>query len=78
MFCRYETEFGICQSVEGDIANLKALKKEYNATSEVLLHEVNTFEVELRNIKDAQQQVRGGFLKNINVECHLTDFCPVT
>ncbi|XP_056624847.1 keratin, type I cytoskeletal 47 kDa isoform X1 [Triplophysa dalaica] len=69
---KYETEFGICQSVEGDIANLKALKNEYNATSEVLLHEVNTFEVELRNIKDAQQQemigLRGQIAGTVTVD----------
>ncbi|XP_057187480.1 keratin, type I cytoskeletal 47 kDa-like isoform X2 [Triplophysa rosa] len=69
---KYETEFGICQSVEGDIANLKALKKEYNATSDVLLHEVNTFEVELKNIKDAHQQemigLRGQIAGTVTVD----------
>lgn len=53
---KYETELGIRQSVEADIANLKVLKKEYETTTDVLQHEVNVFTSELKNVKDTYQQ----------------------
>lgn len=46
------------QSVEGDIAGLKTLKKEYDSTNTMLLQEVTGLGKECAALKDLHQEVR--------------------
>ncbi|KAK7160982.1 hypothetical protein R3I94_003831 [Phoxinus phoxinus] len=53
---KFETELSMRQSVEGDIAGLKALKKEYDSTNSVLLQEVTGLSEERTALKTLQHQ----------------------
>ncbi len=54
---RFETELAMRQSVEGDIAGLRTLKKEYDSTNTILLQEATGLEKERAALRDAHQKV---------------------
>ncbi|XP_073697755.1 keratin, type I cytoskeletal 19 [Garra rufa] len=69
---KFETELAMRQSVEGDIAGLKALKKEYDSTNVVLLQELAGLEKECDAIRDAHQEdmkaLRGQMVGTVTVD----------
>ncbi|XP_077054238.1 keratin, type I cytoskeletal 19 [Siphateles boraxobius] len=53
---KFETELSMRQSVEGDIAGLKTLKKEYDSTNSVLLQELTGLTKECTDLKKLQHE----------------------
>ncbi|XP_016336941.1 keratin, type I cytoskeletal 47 kDa isoform X2 [Sinocyclocheilus anshuiensis] len=69
---KFETELAMRQSVEGDIAGLRTLKKEYDSTNAVLLPEVTGLEKECAALRDAHQEdmiaLRGQMMGTVTVD----------
>uniref|UniRef100_A0A672K977 Keratin, type I cytoskeletal 47 kDa-like n=2 Tax=Sinocyclocheilus grahami TaxID=75366 RepID=A0A672K977_SINGR len=69
---KFETELAMRQSVEGDIAGLRTLKKEYDSTNAILLPEVTGLEKECAALRDAHQEdmiaLRGQMMGTMTVD----------
>ncbi|XP_051559719.1 keratin, type I cytoskeletal 19 isoform X2 [Myxocyprinus asiaticus] len=69
---KYETELAMRQSVEGDIANLRSLKKEYDSVNATLLQEFKILSEERSTIKDIHQEemisLRGQMAGTVTVD----------
>ncbi|TRY86175.1 hypothetical protein DNTS_030221, partial [Danionella cerebrum] len=53
---KFEAELGFRQALEGDIANLRSLKREYESTNAVLQQELSTLSQELHGLRESHQQ----------------------
>ncbi|XP_073764858.1 keratin, type I cytoskeletal 19 [Danio rerio] len=69
---KFETELAMVQSVEGDIAGLRSLKQEYDATNAALQTELTALGQERSAIRDAHQQemvsLRGQMAGTVTVD----------
>ncbi|KAG1960118.1 keratin, type I cytoskeletal 47 kDa [Pimephales promelas] len=69
---KFETELSMRQSVEGDIAGLKALKKEYESTNSALLQEITGLTKECAALRKLQHEemmsLRGQMVGTVTVD----------
>lgn len=69
---KFETELAMVQSVEGDIAGLRSLKQEYDATNAAMQTELTALGLERSTIRDAHQKemvfLRGQMAGTVTVD----------